>query len=82
MTDLIYTQNDLFTTFYAQTKEGEQAEREIASKCDGLPQVFNIHAKSTIAQLRKAGFTVAKSKKATKADFEAIFEEMDALGIS
>jgi len=82
MTDLIYTQNALFTTFYAQTKEGERAEYQIAVKFDGLPQVFNIHAKSTIRQLRKAGFTVAKSKKPTKADFDAIYKEMDALGIA
>lgn len=81
MTDLIYTQNALFTTFYAQTKEGEQAEYQIAVKFDGLPQVFNFHAKSTIRQLRKAGYTVAKAKKPTKADFEAIYKEMDALGI-
>jgi hypothetical protein len=78
--DLIYTQNALFTTFYAQTKEGEVIEQEMIRIC-GLPKVLNMHAQATIKQIRKAGYTVAKAKEPTAQDWQNIFKEMQELGL-
>jgi hypothetical protein len=81
MNDLEYLKQGLFTSFFPNTKEGEQAWREIAAQSEGTGKIFTMHLPAVLSQLRKAGFKVAKSKKATKADFQAIFKEIQALGI-
>ena len=62
--DLTYKDHGLFTAFYAETKEGEDAWRELASVTDGTGKVLTIQAKQFIASLRKAGYSVSKAKKA------------------
>jgi hypothetical protein len=81
MIDLTYLNQGLFTVFFPKSKSGEEAWQEIASKTQGTGKIFTMHLKDTLKQLRNAGFTVAKAKKPTKADFKAIFKEIDALKI-
>jgi hypothetical protein len=81
MIDLTYLHQGIFTVFFPESKSGEAAWREIASKTEGSGKIFTMHLKDTLKQLRKAGFTIAKAKKPTKADFKAIFKEIDALKI-
>ncbi len=61
--DLTYITTGLFTRFMPETKAGEAAWNEMA-KDDGCAVVLSIHAKNVISQLRKAGYSVAKEKKA------------------
>lgn len=61
MTDLTYTNDGLFTRFYPETDEGENAWREMALE-DGVAAVMSVHAKAVIAQLRAAGYVVRKAK--------------------
>jgi hypothetical protein len=79
--DLIYTQNKFWTTFFGQSKEGKEAEQEIAKKMNGLPKILNIHLDSTLKQLKDAGLIVGKAKKPTQKDMDKIFKEMEALGL-
>ena len=65
MSDISYTNSGLFTRFYANTAAGENAWREMA-KDEGVAAVLTIHAKSVIAQLKAAGYSVAKAKKPTQ----------------
>ena len=63
MTDLTYSQNEMFTKFFPVTVAGEAAWRTMAqADKDGVAAVLNQHAKSVIAQLRRAGYSVAKAK--------------------
>lgn len=74
--DLSYTTDSLFTRFIPNTPAGEDAWREMA-KQDGVAAVLNIHAKAVIAQIRKAGYSVAKAVKPK----ESIDEILAALGV-
>ena len=74
--DITYKDHGLFTAFYAETKEGENAWRELASVTDGTGKILTIQAKQFIASLRKAGYTVTKAKKA-EASLDEIFSELD-----
>lgn len=62
MTDLTYTTDDMFTRFYPETKDGEQAWKVISEQTEGSGAVFNFQAKATIAHIRKEGYSVRKSK--------------------
>lgn len=76
--DLYYTQNEMFTKFVSQTEAGDVAWREMASKdVDNIACVLNIHAKSTIAQLRSAGYVVAKSPRIKPGEIDAILAELE-----
>lgn len=75
-TDLEYINTSLFTRFMPNTPAGENAWRVMAKE-DGNAAVLSIHAKSIIAQLRKAGYSVAKAKNAqawTSADDDLLAE--------
>lgn len=74
--DITYKDYGLFTAFYAETKEGEKAWRELASVTDGTGKVLTIQAKQFIASLRKSGYTVTKAKKAEQS-LDEIFAELD-----
>lgn len=79
--DLTYTTDEMFTRFYPETKAGEEAWRVIAEQTEGSGAVFNFQAKATIAQLRKAGYSVRKAKpdKAwTDDELDAILAELGA----
>jgi len=80
MTDLEYIKDDMFTRFMPNTPAGEDAWREMAKE-DGVAAVLNIHAKSVISQLRKAGYKVAKAKKPepfTPEEFDELFPDLKA----
>lgn len=59
--DIEYFTSGLFTRFVANTPAGEDAWREMA-KDDGCAAVLSHHDKAVIAQLRAAGYSVAKAK--------------------
>lgn len=74
--DLEYITTGLFTRFIANTPEGENAWRVMAQET-GNAAVLSIHAKNVICQLRNAGYSVAKAKKApawTSADDQLLAE--------
>lgn len=73
MIDLTYLDKGLFTTFIPHTPAGENAWR-VMHEANG-EAVLSIHAKNVIGQLRKAGYSVTKAKKApawTGADDELL----------
>ena len=62
--DITYIDQGLFTAFIPQSKQGEDAFREICRvQGDHTGKVLTIHAKQTIQQLRKAGYKVGKAPK-------------------
>lgn len=75
--DLVYIDQGLFTAFLPETKEGEEAWRQLAEQTDGTGKVLTIQAKQIIARLRKAGYSVHQTKKPTKSAIEGIFEELE-----
>ena len=79
MTDLTYIKGSMFTTFVPRTKAGEDAWKEIAAQTGGTGMVFNSQAKSTISQLRTAGYTVGVQKKISKSEIDAVYAELDDL---
>ena len=82
MNDLTYLKQGIFTAFFPESKAGEIAFQQILSTTEGTGKIYTMHLKSTLAQLKKAGYKVVKkTKKATKSDFQAIFKEMEILGI-
>lgn len=76
--DLTYTQDDMFTRFMPETPAGEDAWRVIAAQCDGVAAVLNHQAASTLAQLRRAGYKVAKAKKPAPVDVNELLAELAA----
>jgi hypothetical protein len=76
MTDLTYTTGDIFTRFYPETTAGENVWREMA-KQDGVAAVLNFEAAKVIAQIRRAGYSVAKAKK-SNISVDDIFAELGA----
>jgi hypothetical protein len=74
--DITYKDHGLFTAFYAETKEGENAWRELASVTDGTGKVLTIQAKQFIVSLRSAGYVVQKAKE-SKRSLDDIFAELD-----
>ena len=81
MTDLTYTQNGMFTRFIAASDVGEDAWRQMAKALGGDVAILNSQLKSTLYQLRKAGYKVTKAKKVTKKEMNGIFAELEALGL-
>lgn len=75
MTDITYTQNGIWTKFIPTTDAGEVVFCEMMDK-DGVAAVLNSQAKSVIAQIRKAGYTISKSKPATKKEMDEIYREL------
>lgn len=63
--DLEYVTTGLFTRFVPNTPQGEDAWREMAQQNDGVAAVLTIHAGDVIAQLKKAGYTVAEMEAKT-----------------
>lgn len=81
MTDLTYVKDKMFTSFIAQSPDGETAWREMANKMNGAAKVFNFEAHNIITQLRRAGYKVTKAKKVTQKEMNEIFTELEALGV-
>jgi len=74
--DLTYTTDDMFTSFYPETKAGEEAWQVIAEQTEGSGAVLTIHAKSTIAQLRRAGYSVRKAEPTTVMSDDELLAEL------
>lgn len=76
--DLTYITSGLFTRFMPNTPAGEAAWNVMAKETGrGNAAVLSIHAKNVICQLRNAGYSVTKAKKApawTSADDELLAE--------
>ncbi|MBP9786056.1 MAG: hypothetical protein KBC72_00490 [Acinetobacter sp.] len=75
--DLEYADAGLFTRFYPNTKAGEALWREMA-KDDGVAAVLSIHKKSTLNQIRAAGYTITKAKP-TNLTMDDILKELGEL---
>ena len=60
--DLTYSEDGLFVTFYAETPAGEDAWRTMAESNDGVARFLVTQKAGVIAQLRAAGYSVAKAK--------------------
>ena len=77
--DLHYTKSTMFIMFVPQTKAGEEAWKAIAAQTDGTGKIFPKQLESTLAQLRKAGYTVRKAPKMTEADYQKVYDDLDEL---
>ena len=77
--DLTYFNQGLFTAFFPETPAGEDAWRIIASTqgCEG-GKILTIHLVNVIRQIRRAGLSVAKARRATADDVDAIMNELTA----
>jgi len=75
--DLTYRRDGMFTRFYAETSAGKIAWNQMAEQMEGVAAVFNWQEKSTIRQLRQAGYVV---RKAAPCDIttDQILAELDA----
>lgn len=74
--DITYKDLGLFTAFYAETKEGEQAWAQLASVTDGTGKVLSIQAKQFIDSLKKAGYIVQKARP-TKESLDDILAQLE-----
>ena len=63
MSDLKYKTSGIFTIFYPFTDAGETAWNDLAAQNEGACTIFTAHLKSTLQQLRAAGYTVKKTTK-------------------
>ena len=64
MTDLVYLKSGMFATFIPNTSAGEDAWRSIAAQTDGTGKVLMSQLKSTLSQLRGAGYSVRQTNPA------------------
>jgi len=62
-TDLTYLKQWMFTAFFPESREGEDAWRAIADQTEGTGKVFTVQLPAVLAQLRKAGYTVKQTEK-------------------
>lgn len=73
MADITYNNQGIFTAFLPETKAGEDAFRAICkAQGDHTGKVLSIHAKATIAQLRRAGYSVKKQGKIEEIDADEL----------
>jgi hypothetical protein len=80
MYDLEYYNNGMFTRFIPNTPSGVEAWHVMA-KDNGNAAVWSAHAQDVIAQLRKAGYSVAKAKKPTKITAQEVDQLLAELGV-
>ncbi len=74
--DITYKNDGMFTRFFPETKAGESVWCEMVEQ-HGVAAVLNFEAQRVIAQIRAAGYKVAKAKKApawTAADDQLLAE--------
>lgn len=77
MKDLDYLTTGFFTTFFPNTPAGENAWKSLAEQTNGSGKILTMHLQSTLAQLRKAGYSVGKAKKPTMS-IDDILNELEA----
>jgi hypothetical protein len=75
MSDLTYLKQGIFTVFFPQTKAGNSAWAELAKATENTGKVFTAHLPQVLRQLREAGYSVAKAKKAKAGDLEDILND-------
>lgn len=62
--DLTYKTTGFFTVFFPETKEGETAYNEMCNTLgNNSAKILTRDLKTTLYQLKKAGYKVAKAKK-------------------
>lgn len=77
MTDIYYIEQGLFTTFIPNTKDGEMLWNSIAKENKGVAKIFTTHLKSTLKQIKDAGYSVRKKKSSlVEIDAEKLLEEL------
>lgn len=76
-TDLTYLTTGLFTTFFPESKDGEVVYSQMIEQY-GSPKVFTRDLKSTIKQMRDAGYKVSKAKKPTQS-IDDILNELETI---
>jgi hypothetical protein len=76
VSDLDYSEQGLFTSFFPNTLEGENVWRSIPQG-----KILTVQLPSVLAQLRKAGYSVVKAKKITKKQEKEIYTEMESMGL-
>lgn len=74
--DLEYRMDGFFTSFIPNTPEGVEAWKTIAEHTDGTGKVFTSQAAGTIAQLRRAGYSVRKALPVTDISLDDILGEL------
>lgn len=77
--DVTYTESGLFVAFYADTQAGEEACRELAKHSDGTCKFLAPQRAGIVAQLRAAGYRVAKAKPhkpMAAGELDALLEEL------
>jgi hypothetical protein len=80
MTDLIYIEKGLFTTFIPETDQGIELYNQLGDNTT----IITIHLKSVLQQIRKAGYSVKKAPKrkpVTQEELNEIFAELEELGL-
>ena len=73
--DLEYIVQGFFTCFVPVSKAGEVAYNQLHKQNEDSGKIYTAHLKSTLAQLRKAGYLIRKAPK--RAPISAA--EMDAM---
>ena len=80
MNDLTYTTNGIWARFTPTSDAGEVAYKTMMDD-SGDACVFTYQLKPVLKQIRDAGYTVSKAKKATKKELNFIFDELEELGL-
>lgn len=80
MSDITYSQDKMFTTFYAENENGAILWNEMASQMDGVAKVLNFEAQKVISQIKQSGYSVAKAKKVTMSD-DVLLSELGLAGL-
>lgn len=79
--DLTYLDGGLFVTFFAETPAGEEAWNVMAGVLGDGAKCFAQHLPGVLAQLRAAGYRVAKAKPRapmSDGDLDAMLSELTA----
>lgn len=79
--DITYIKDGLFTVFVSASSAGDKLMSQMMSQNGGSNKVPTIQADATIAQIRARGYVVRKAKPITQKEMDAIFSELNNLGL-
>lgn len=79
--DLEYTMQGMFTFFTPITDAGVSLWNELAAQTDGTGKVLTAHLDATLAQMRKAGYSVRKAAvvKMSKEHLNDLYKELEEM---
>lgn len=77
--DLTYGPAGMFVAFYPETAAGEAAWAELAAHSLGTAKFLPTQLDAIVAQLRAAGYRVAKAKPVKLGDLDAALGDLDAM---